>query len=99
MSSSLKPCPEGRLAHLDLSDRVNTLYICLVEDRGAEKDALRRSIAEEVAQRRLGIDAIGLSPDGVVELLSDFLHMLCFTCYLTSELVHPLYVAFEGRLG
>jgi hypothetical protein len=69
MSSSLKPCPEGRKVHLVEVNGVCTLYICLVEDKNVKKEELKN----DIKQAGISQDVIGLDADRIVSRLSTFL--------------------------
>jgi len=73
MSSSLKPCPERKTAYLDYSGGSSTLYVCLVEDRRYRKEELKKAIDEEIKQRGLNRDYIGVEPEEIVERVAGFL--------------------------
>jgi hypothetical protein len=73
MSSSLKPCPERKTAYLDYSGGSSALYICLVEDRRHRKEELKKAINEEIKQRGLNRDYIGVEPGEIVERVAGFL--------------------------
>jgi hypothetical protein len=69
MSSSLKPCPGDKRVHLVRDATIQTLYICLVEDKGARRDRLK----EELIEARVSKDFIGLDVGEIVDRLAMFI--------------------------
>jgi hypothetical protein len=76
MSSSLRPCPADKEAGLDLSGGSVSLYICLKEDRRYEIGELERAVSEEMKNKGVNTDNIGVKADEVVERLAVFLSEL-----------------------
>ncbi|NAZ27433.1 MAG: hypothetical protein GU348_04725 [Thermogladius sp.] len=76
MSSSLRPCPADKEAGLDLSGGSVSLYICLKEDRRYEREELERAVSEEMKNKGVNTDNIGVKADEVVERLAVFLSEL-----------------------
>lgn len=76
MSSSVKPCPGNSLAYLSTDGGGSTLYVCLTEDKGFEKDRLEKAVRDEINRKGLVENTIGFTPGGVYELVQDFLQEL-----------------------